>query len=370
MKMELKEKFIKYVLLAVPENIRYKNKRRFPFVYIFDMGDKLAKHKFVKKSKYRRNPLSVFKNSKDLRLSFKDEINADIRNGCQIIKEETYMKVTFQESTAAEKKPVEKKLEEAKIILSECTEAKEYVPEKYWFKDTGILNAIRAGIKYDKAVLLTGETGTGKTSSIRHLAAETKNGFRRVNLNGSTTVDEFVGRWKLNKDREMVWLNGILPECMVKGLWLLCDEINACLPEISFVLHSLLDDDRIIVLTSKDGEIVRPHKDFRFFASMNIGYAGTHELNHALLDRFPIVVDVQYPNTKNEMEIIFEKSGNKDSELIRNMVEVAQKAREEYKSEKLSSPFSTRRLIDWATMSNILGADKSFIYHIIPLVRF
>ena len=130
----------------------------------------------------------------------------------------------------------------------------------------------------------------------------TNNGFRRVNLNGMTTVDEFVGKLMIN-EQGTYWVNGILVDAMQSGDWLLIDEINACLPEIAFCLHSLLDDDRMIVLSEYDGRIVKPHPNFRLFASMNPHedrrYGGTKPLNEALLDRFPVTVKMNYlPSTR------------------------------------------------------------------------
>ena len=47
-----------------------------------------------------------------------------------------------------------------------------------------------------------------------------------------------------------------------------------------------------------DGRIVRPHPNFRLFASMNPSeearYGGTKMLNEALLDRFPMVIRMEY----------------------------------------------------------------------------
>lgn len=259
-------------------------------------------------------------------------------------------------------KPTE---ERPKLEIAVNPDSKEFVPEKEYFLDTGILEPIKAGVVLNKPVLLIGETGVGKTAVIRHLAAESRNGFRRLNLNGSTTSDEFVGRWKLSKDKEMVWIDGVLVEAMKKGLWLLCDEINACLPEISFVLHSVLDDDRMVVLSNKDNEVVKPHKDFRFFASMNPNYAGTHSLNLALEDRFSIVVAVDYPSQVQEIKIVEAKSEFRDKDIIKKMVQVANKLRQEYKQERTSTPFSTRKLIDWAILTKTFGLAQAYKYAVI-----
>jgi len=98
---------------------------------------------------------------------------------------------------------------------------------------------------------------------------------------------------------------------------------------------------------------------------MNPDYAGTHELNLALQDRFPIVVDVQYPDAKKEIKIITKRSGNDDLKTIERMVSVAAKARHEYKAEKLNAPFSTRRLIDWASLARLFDPEKAFLYAVV-----
>jgi MoxR-like ATPase len=230
-----------------------------------------------------------------------------------------------------------------------------FVPGPQFYIPAGdTLERISWAVSQNLPVLLVGETGVGKTLSIRHLAHMTQNGFRRVNLNGMTTVDEFVGKLMIN-EKGTYWVNGILIEAMVAGDWLLIDEINACLPEIAFCLHSLLDDDRMIVLSEYDGRIVRPHRNFRLFASMNPHenrrYGGTKPLNEALLDRFPVTVKMGYLPFDAEVEVTMHQSKNGDRELIERMVRVAQDVREAMENEKIFSTFSTRRLIDWARMA-------------------
>lgn len=262
--------------------------------------------------------------------------------------------------------PTEEKKAEAadpleEVILVVCSEEKEHVPqESYFYEDPLITKPIIAAINNKDAVLLEGDTGCGKTTVVKHLAAKSKNGFRRVNLNGETSVEDLVGKYKLNKDKEMVWIDGVLTECLRKGLWFLCDEVNAALPEVKFVLHSVLDDDRYLVLTQKDGEIVRAHPDFRFFGTMNPSYAGTHTLNKAFEDRFSIKIKCGYPPKKEEIKIVSVRSGYEDKSNLGMMVDVANKCRKLYEKETISSPFSTRRLIDWAKLVKNFGVLDGF----------
>ena len=241
------------------------------------------------------------------------------------------------------------------IEVNKENEDNPFVPGPQFYLPAGsTLERISWAVSRNLPVLLIGETGVGKTLSIRHLAHMTRNGFRRVNLNGMTTVDEFVGKLMIN-EKGTYWVNGILIDAMEAGDWLLIDEINACLPEIAFCLHSLLDDDRMIVLTEFDGRIVRPHPDFRIFASMNPHenrrYGGTKPLNEALLDRFPVTLQMEYLPFDVEVEVTMHQSGNEDQRLVERMVRVAHDVREAMQNEKVFSTFSTRRLIDWARMA-------------------
>ncbi len=213
-------------------------------------------------------------------------------------------------------------------------------------------------------VLLVGPTGSGKTATVRWLANQTNNSYRRIQLTGSITVDGFVGRTLLDPEGTY-WVDGILTDAMRKGHWLLLDEINAALPEILFILNSILDDDKSVILyDKKDGEVVKPHPNFRLFAAMNPwqDYAGTKELNRSQVDRFAIV-EYNYPKTADEIKIVCSHSGiaatfgkinNTSTPLIKRMVELANIIRKKNSEGEIVSICSTRQLIQWAQLSNVL----------------
>jgi cobaltochelatase CobS len=246
----------------------------------------------------------------------------------------------------------------------------QYIPREQFYipPPQGYLEKLVYGVYHNLPVLLIGETGVGKTMSVRYLASATKNGLRRVNLNGATTVDEFLGKLLIN-EQGTYWVNGVLVDAMLAGDWILLDEINACLPEIAFSLHSLLDDDRMVVLMEYDGRIVRPHPDFRLFASMNPSeegrYGGTKTLNEALLDRFPVVIRMEYLPQGEEIEAVMSQSGNLDREVVERMVRVARDVREAIHNEKIFGSFSTRRVVDWARMSLAFDVLESARYTVL-----
>src|SRR3989339_107177 len=237
----------------------------------------------------------------------------------------------------AEKSKESKTVKYGKIEVPVNDGQSQYTPKTAgkFIDHEDILKTLAVGVRDNLPILLIGESGTGKTSAIRYLANQTGNGLRRVNLNGGTTADELVGRLLIN-DKGTYWVDGVLTEAMRKGEWIVLDEINAALPEVLFVLQSVLDDDGYLVLTEKDDkEIVHKHKDFRLFATCNPpDYAGTKELNKALLSRFAICIHADFPNEKTELEIIENHLGNAvaKSELAIKLVAFANKLEKEDKS--------------------------------------
>lgn len=226
-----------------------------------------------------------------------------------------------------------------------------FLPKEISFEDNKkTLEQVAVAISFNMPVLLIGETGTGKTSLVRHIAFKTKNAFVRVNHNGGTTVEDIVGRWIINQSGETVWVDGILVEAMKKGYWFLADEINAAGAEINFIYHSLLDDDNRVLLAEKGNEVVIPHENFRFFGGMNppTEYAGTKELNKALLSRF-IVVKTDFPAPDVEAKILTERTGLPKLHAER-MVETAGQIRIMHGKGEVQYVFSTRDLLMWAVM--------------------
>lgn len=230
----------------------------------------------------------------------------------------------------------------------------DFIPKELSFEDNKkIMEQVAVAISYKMPVLLIGETGTGKTSLVRHLAYSTDNAFVRVNHNGGTTIEDIVGRWVINSKGETEWIDGILIMAMKKGYWFLADEINAAGAEINFVYHSLLDDDGRVILAEKGNEVVIPHKNFRFFGAMNppTEYAGTKELNKALMSRF-MVAKIDFPAPKVEQKVLVDRTGV-DADTAERMVRFAGEIRTLHSKEDVRFVLSTRDLLMWATMFKV-----------------
>lgn len=215
--------------------------------------------------------------------------------------------------------------------------------------------AIQLGVKNSFPVLLIGETGVGKTYSLFHIAKEQGKRIVRLSLNGEIGVNELLGKF-LIKGGATYWQDGVLVEAMRNGWWIIFDEINAALPEVLFVINPLLDDSRSVVLAEKDGEQVIPHSDFRIFATMNPcdEYAGTKEMNKALLSRFPIVLYYSNYPPDTEIEIVKYQSGIDDT-IARVMIDVGNALRKLKSDKEIYHTVSTRDIVNWARVLNCNG---------------
>ncbi len=204
--------------------------------------------------------------------------------------------------------------------------------------------ALALSVLYDLPTLLIGETGTGKTSIVRLLAFKRKQGYTRINMHGYNTPDELIGS-KSVKDGATYYENGILTNAMLRGHIVVLDEINATPPDCTFIIHGLLDDDKRVALPN--GDVIRPHKDFRFYATMNPDYEGTRTLNRAFMDRFAIVLNVDILLPDQEKRLLTDRTGIKDT-IAEKMVNLAWLGRKAYRESKTMMMISTRTLLQWA----------------------
>jgi MoxR-like ATPase len=214
-----------------------------------------------------------------------------------------------------------------------------------------VLSTLEIAFTENLPTLLVGQTGTGKNTILRFIAEKMgRTDIVRINLTGETTVEDLLGRVQLvngnTQDQD-----GNVTLGVRNGKVVILDEINACQPEVLFALQSLLDDDHSLTLPS--GEVVKAHKDFRVFATMNpnSGYVGTKSLNKAFMSRFGVVLEVDYVDPATEVELLSSVVPKADKKDLLIMVETARIARHRLANDQLSFPISTRDLIYWATMT-------------------
>lgn len=207
-------------------------------------------------------------------------------------------------------------------------------------------------IKQNLPVLLMWETGTGKTTLVREIAKWKKKKVIRLNMNWQISREEFVGKYILI-DWETVWQDWPLITAMREWHWLLVDELNVALPEILFVMQSILEsvDGKLwdLMLSEKDWEVIEPHKDFRVFATANPvsnKYVGTKVMNSATMSRF-VILKINTLNDTEELELLKSKFDLRkvSEEQIKKLVIMGNLLRDHYSDWDIDYFCSTRDLV-------------------------
>ena len=103
------------------------------------------------------------------------------------------------------------------------------------------------------------------------------------------------------KDGQVVFREGPVCACARLGGFGVLDEVNMAKNEALAVLHATLDHRRVIDVPGY--ERIQLDDAARFIGTMNYGYAGTRELNEALVSRF-VVVDMPVISDENLQKLL------------------------------------------------------------------
>ncbi|KAJ1361783.1 hypothetical protein KIN20_021124 [Parelaphostrongylus tenuis] len=145
-------------------------------------------------------------------------------------------------------------------------------------------------------VLLEGETSTGKTSIICHLARITGNLITRINNHEYTDIQEYIGSYVGDAQGRLVFREGALVKAVRDGGWVILDELNLAPSDVIEALNRLLDDNRELFVPELNS-VIRAHARFRLFATQNPAgcYGGRKRLSRALMSRFVVLRFSQLP---------------------------------------------------------------------------
>ena len=244
----------------------------------------------------------------------------------------------------------------------------EHVPEidgAYVF-DPDTTLAILAGFAHNRRVMVQGYHGTGKSTHIEQVAARLNWPSIRVNLDAHISRIDLVGRDAIVlKDGLQVteFKEGILPWALQHPVALTFDEYDAGRPDVMFVIQRVLEFDGRLTLLDQN-RVITPNPFFRLFATTNtVGlgdtsglYHGTQAINQAQMDRWNIVVALNYLKPEVEQQIVKSKTPMADDKLIADMVKVAELTRQGFINGDISTVMSPRTVITWAQNAAIFGS--------------
>ncbi len=240
-------------------------------------------------------------------------------------------------------------------------------PDYLFNKDTTM--AILAGFAHNRRVMVQGYHGTGKSTHIEQVAARLNWPCVRVNLDSHVSRIDLVGKDAIvvREGRQVTeFREGILPWALQSNVALVFDEYDAGRPDVMFVIQRVLEVSGRLTLLDQS-RVIRPHPAFRLFATTNtIGlgdtsglYHGTQQINQGQMDRWSIVVTLNYLPHDEEVGIVAAKVKSFDTpdgrETLSKMVRLADLTRSAFINGDLSTVMSPRTVITWAENAEIFG---------------
>ena len=168
------------------------------------------------------------------------------------------------------------------------------------FYGKDILEMSIAALLQGQNLLLTGPKATGKNILAENLAYIFNRPSYNISFHVNTNSGDLIGTDTF-EDNKVKLRKGSIYRCAEHGGFGILDEINMAKNDAVSVLHATLDYRRSIDVPGYDK--IDLHPAARFIGTMNYGYAGTKELNEALVSRF-LVIDMP-AQTEETMDFIF-----------------------------------------------------------------
>ncbi|NCP17634.1 MAG: cobaltochelatase subunit CobS [Erythrobacter sp.] len=233
--------------------------------------------------------------------------------------------------------------------------------------------AILAGFAFNRRVMVQGYHGTGKSTHIEQVAARLNWPCVRINLDAHISRIDLVGRDAIVlRDGLQVteFREGLLPWALQHPVALVFDEYDAGRPDVMFVIQRVLEAQGKLTLLDQN-RVIRPNPGFRLFATSNtVGlgdtsglYHGTQQINQGQMDRWNVVVGLNYLPAETEVEIVSTKAPEMEKKTIADMVKVADLSRQGFMNGDISTVMSPRTVISWAQNTAIFK-DIGFAFRV------
>ena len=216
---------------------------------------------------------------------------------------------------------------------------------------------IRSLVKGGKNVMLTGATGSGKTTFCFKIAEDLGMNCEVVNC-GSTqdARTSLLGFFQLEDGNTKFTPSNFIKAIQQKNTLIVLDELSRASDDAFNILFPVLDHRREIHIEEQDGSsrVVKVADGVRFIATANIGmeYSSTRTLDRALQDRF-MTFNLPYITGDEMVDFINDTHSMQANSMrkLETLAKVYDYSHSLFGKGKIGTRISTRSVID--TMSLI-----------------
>lgn len=244
--------------------------------------------------------------------------------------------------------------EESRIHIPEIDDGFVYIAD--------ILKTVMFAVESSIPTLIWGMQGAGKTTIIEQVCARTNRPAMRIQHSRDTEQSHIVGQW-LVRDGATKFELGPLAVAMRHGFVYIADEYDFALPSVTALYQAVMEGGNLFIKEADaENRIIKPHPNFRFFATGNTNgsgdetglFQGTMVQNAANYERFGMVIEAEYLPKEAEIRILKNKIGL-DDDGASKLVRYANITREGFKNGEISIPMSPRSLLYAARIGIAFG---------------
>jgi MoxR-like ATPase len=235
-----------------------------------------------------------------------------------------------------------------------------YVPFGFFNDLRDIINS-----KIFYPVYITGHSGNGKTLMVEQVCSSLGRECVRVNITKRTDETDLIGSYELI-DGSTIRREGPVVTAMRRGAILLLDEVDLGTEDL-LCLQPILEGKPYF--DKKTGEVIHPVLGFNIIATANTKgkgdadgrYLGANVMNEAMLERFALTEEQEYPDAKTEKKILsknFAMLEISDDDFIDRLIQWAEVIRKSFADGAVDELITTRRLVHIAKAYKIFKKNR------------
>ena len=276
---------------------------------------------------------------------------------------------TSRDEASMEINEIPEKHTEIVDFLKNCFNLK---PNKLFMNETKWKYLVRSAVR-GKNVMMTGNSGCGKTLASKTLAEVLDRPFFYFNLGATQDPrSSLIGNTHFKKETGTVFAeSSFIKAIRTPNSIILLDELSRAHPDAWNILMTPLDPlQRYVRLDeSEDSEVVPVADGVTFVATANVGneYTSTRVMDRALLDRF-VTVEMDELEYEDEVALLKLLYPDADINMLGTIGEITTHTRKVVKSaeSKITDSLSTRSAVEMAGLAydgfSLLEIAEASIY--------